>query len=296
MKIERLNIFTGHSSGIYALDYGKGFLYTGSADRFVTRWDLSTNEQDKFAIQFEYPVYSLKLINNNQHLVVGLASGDLHLFDQISRKEVKFFKQHIEAVFCIQYNPVFNQFYSSDAVGNLAVWDSVSFDLVCYLPFNCGKIRRIAVSANGDTIALACQDGTIRVLDSLTFNELQTINAHTDGVGALVFSPTDSSFLYSGGKDAYIKKWNLTTCQVIKAIPAHNFMIYDLQFVGAFLVSASRDKTIKCWEPNELITLKRIDVKSKGHKHSVNAIVSIDSITFASCSDDRKVQSWIIKA
>jgi WD40 repeat protein len=52
MKIERLKIFTGHSSGIYALDYGKGFLYTGSADRFVTRWDLSTNEQDKFAIQF----------------------------------------------------------------------------------------------------------------------------------------------------------------------------------------------------------------------------------------------------
>lgn len=295
MKIEKLKAFIGHSAGIYALDYGEGFIYSGSADRFVTRWDLSTNEQDKFSVKFDYPVYSLKLINNSQHLVVGLASGDLHLFDLISRNEVKFFKQHIEAVFCIQYNSVFNQFYSSDAVGNLAVWDSESFDLVCYLPFNCGKIRRIAVSANGDTIALACQDGTIRVLDALTFNELQTINAHTDGVGAVVFSPTDSSLLYSGGKDAYIKKWNLTTNQIIKAIPAHNFMIYDLQFVGEFLVSASRDKTIKCWDSEELKVLKRIDFKLKGHQHSVNAILSIDENYFVTCSDDRLLNYWKIQ-
>ena len=78
-------------------------------------------------------------------------------------------------------------------------------------------------------------------------------------------------------------------------IPAHNYMIYDLQFIGEYLLSASRDKTIKCWNANDLSILQRLDFKSKGHKHSVNALVILSTDSFVSCSDDRQVISWKVK-
>lgn len=295
MKFEKEQSFLGHSSGVYTLDYDGFFVYSGSSDCYVTRWDLTINGQDKFAIKFDFPVYALKIINNNQHLIVGLASGDIHIFDLNERKELKFFQQHKEAVFCIQNNPIYNQFYAADAIGNLSVWDAKTFDLLGYFPLDCGKIRRIAVDSMGENLAIACQDGTIRIIDSVTFNELSSLVAHENGVGAVAFSPIDSSILYSGGKDALLKKWDLKLNQVELEIPAHNYMIYDLQFIGEYLLSSSRDKTIKCWNSNDLSILQRLDFKSKGHKHSVNALLPLSTDSFVSCSDDRQVISWRIK-
>lgn len=295
MKFEKVQSFLGHSSSVYTLDSDANYIYSGSADCFVTRWEIASGKQDKFAIKFEFAVYSLRLINQQQQLLVGLASGDLHIFDLITRKELKFYQQHKEAIFCIQYNEKLNQFYAADAVGNLSVWDAVSFDLLGYFPLDCGKIRRIAVDSSGEKLALACQDGTIRVIDALTFSELHKIDAHNDGVGSVVFSPTDATILYSGGKDALLKKWNIQSKQLLITIPAHNYMIYELQFIGEHLLSASRDKTIKCWDANNLSIQQRLDFKSKGHKHSVNALVSLSTDWFVSCSDDRQVISWKIK-
>jgi WD40 repeat protein len=295
MKFEKEQSFLGHSSSVYTLDSDAQYIYSGSADCFVTRWELASGKQDKFAIKFEFAVYSLRLINQQQQLLVGLASGDLHIFDLTTRKELKFYQQHKEAIFCIQYNEKLNQFYAADAVGNVSVWDAVSFDLLGYFPLDCGKIRRIAVDSTGENLAIACQDGTIRIIDSVTFNELISLVAHENGVGAVAFSPIDSSILYSGGKDALLKKWDLKLNQVELEIPAHNYMIYDLQFIGEYLLSSSRDKTIKCWNSNDLSIVQRLDFKSKGHKHSVNALLPLSTDSFVSCSDDRQVISWKIK-
>jgi WD40 repeat protein len=295
MKFEKEHSFLGHSSGVYALDYDGFFVYSGSSDCYVTRWDLTINAQDKFAVKFDFPVYALKLVNNNQHLIVGLASGDIHIFDLTARIELKFFQQHKEAVFCIQYNVHLNQFYAADAIGNVSVWDAKTFGLLGYFPLDCGKIRRIAVDSTGEKLAIACQDGTIRIIDSITFNELNRLIAHENGVGAVIFSPENPSILYSGGKDAMLKKWDLRFNQVELEIPAHNYMIYDLQFIGEYLLSSSRDKTIKCWNANDLSILQRLDFKSKGHKHSVNALVTLSTDSFVSCSDDRQVISWKVK-
>jgi len=295
MKFEKEHSFLGHSSGVYALDYDGFFVYSGSSDCYVTRWDLTINAQDKFSVKFDFPVYALKLVNNNQHLIVGLASGDIHIFDLTARIELKFFQQHKEAVFCIQYNVHLNQFYAADAIGNVSVWDAKTFGLLGYFPLDCGKIRRIAVDSTGEKLAIACQDGTIRIIDSITFNELNRLIAHENGVGAVIFSPENPSILYSGGKDALLKKWDLRYNQVELEIPAHNYMIYDLQFIGEYLLSSSRDKTIKCWNANDLSILQRLDFKSKGHKHSVNALVTLSTDSFVSCSDDRQVISWKVK-
>ena len=91
---------TGHAGAVYCCLVSDGFVYSGGADHYLTRWDLSTGEQDKFAIKFEHSVYAIEIIENNI-LVVGLSSGDLHFFNLEERKEVKYFTQHKKAIFSI---------------------------------------------------------------------------------------------------------------------------------------------------------------------------------------------------
>jgi len=294
MNFRKLKEISGHAAGIYSLDFHGNYLYSASEDKHVARWKIDEGIQDKFSIKFNEAVYAIRLFDEATRLAVGLANGDLHFFDLTDRKELKFYTQHRKAIFSIVENKPCRQLYSADADGNLSVWDTQTFELLAYLPFDCGKIRRIALSDQGDKIALACQDGQVRILHAATLNLTAAFDAHKDGATAVLFDPNDSSILYSGGKDAYLKKWDLESIVFQKAIPAHNYAIYDLISLqeGQTLVSASRDKTIKIWNSESLEIIQRLDSKSGGHRHSVNSLSAMTSESFASCSDDRRLILW----
>src|SRR5690606_7912587 len=113
--------------------------------------------------------------------------------------EIRHFIQHKTAVFCIQENQFKNQLYSTDSEGNLAVWKADSWDLLLFLPLDCGKIRAICVTEKGEKIILACQDGNIRIFETNGFNEVANFFAHENGTNSLAIFPTNSQFLISGG-------------------------------------------------------------------------------------------------
>ena len=50
MNYKKLKELTGHSAGIYSLAYDGNFLYSGSADGYVTRWNLELGIQDNLTI------------------------------------------------------------------------------------------------------------------------------------------------------------------------------------------------------------------------------------------------------
>jgi WD40 repeat protein len=287
--IQKLLEIEGHAGAIYCSAYDGEFLYTGSGDRYVTRWNLDLGTQDKFAIKFENAIYAMDIYG--KHLFVGLSDGHFHVFDIKGRKELKNYTQHITAIFSIRVNSNKNHIYVGDGEGNLSVWDLETFEQVIYLPIGCGKIRDISVDDKGERFVLACQDGTIRVFDSSNFNETHTIDAHRDGATSALFDLNDSSVIVSGGKDAMLRRWNLNSQIKTKDIPAHNFAIYRLIQLPSGFVSVSRDKTVKLWS-NDLDFLKRIDFKEKAHRNSVNDCVIIDERTFATSGDDRRSILW----
>jgi WD40 repeat protein len=291
MTFRKRKELSGHSSAIYSLAFDQTFIYTASADKFVARWNAETGIQDKFAIRFESPVYSLCLLDNDKKLAVGLANGDLHVFDLDSKQELKFFKQHPSALFALIENPVQGQLYAGDADGNLSVWSVDTNELLLILPLMCGKIRRIAISPSGDFIALACQDGTYRVFDTQTFNEIETVQAHKGGTTALLFDPNDESILYTGGKDAWLRSWKWKNGSIVNEVPAHNYVIYDIICLNSrkTLITASRDKTVKVWNKERLSFLQRLDQKGGGHRHSVNCLIVYTDNSFVTASDDKRI-------
>lgn len=296
MSLFKLKEIIGHAGSVYCCASKGNFIYSGSADKYVTRWKIDEGIQDKFAIKFEQSIYALCITNDNL-LVVGLADGGLHFFNLDSREELKYYTQHTQAIFSIGYNTVKNQLYAADADGNLSIWAADGSKLLIYLPLDCGKVRSIDVSEDGDQFVLACQDGTIRIFESEYFNEINTIDAHKGGATSVLFHPLNSNQLISGGKDALLKLWDWKTEKELKSIVAHTFAIYAIASLnnGETIVTASRDKHVKEWT-SSLEIVKRLDRKLGGHQHSVNDLCVIDDKTIASCSDDKRIILWECKS
>lgn len=292
MPFKKQQEILGHAGAIYTCACKDGFVYSGSADNYVARWNVESGEQDKFAIKFEESVYSLVFLDHNR-LVVGLANGHVHIFDLELNQEIKFFTQHTKGIFALAFNEAKQQLYVADSDGNLSIWDSKKLSLLIYLPLDAGKIRDITINENGKNFALACQDGTLRVFESNFFNEIKTIQAHKNGTTAVLYHPTNENRMISGGKDAMLRLWDLETEKCLEEIPAHHYAIYSIQAIneGKTLVTASRDKTIKVWSA-DLQFQQRLDLKVQGHKHSVNKIRPLDQNRFVSVSDDKKIIVW----
>ena len=284
----------GHAGAVYSGTFDGTFLYTASADKYVTRWNLTTGVQDKFAIKFDHTPYCIHIALNM--LWVGLANGDLHVFDLIEKKEINYFKLHKEAIFSISFNAVSHHVYVGDADGNVSVWDAGKMKLLISIPLNSGKIRDIAVDEINQSFCVASQDGFLRVIDATNFNELQKFFAHKDGATSVIFNPKDQNQLISGGKDALLKYWDIESANCFVSIPAHNYAVYRILALnsGSCLITASRDKSLKIWDTIPASFIQKIERKSGGHSHSVNDIVAMNENTFASVSEDKKAIVWTV--
>ncbi len=293
MLLQKKIEFTGHSAAIYCIDGSGDFFFTGSGDKFVAKWNCKLGTQEKFSIKLGESIFKLKLINNSQFIVIGTSAGSIHIVDLINKQELKHYVQHKSAIFEICENKESNQFYTTDFDGNLAVWDARTFELIIFLPLNCGKIRKILVDNN--SFFLACQNGEIKQFDSSTFNEISSFHAHENGTNALAIAKSNPKILVSAGKDGFIRFWNRNENFTKKLeIPAHNFGIYQIDFFnhGNNFVSVSRDKSIKIWNCENWKVLRKIERKHGGHSHAVNAFWKKSETEFITVSDDKRINYW----
>ena len=113
-------------------------------------------------------------------------------------------------------------------------------------------------------------------------------------VFSVQFAP-NGDCLYSGGRDAQLKVWDMLTYSLIQNIPAHLFAINSIAYHPSrpFFATASMDKTVKIWEADTLKLAKTIS-REKGydsHRLSVNKVVWDEDILI-SVGDDKKVIIW----
>ncbi|HLW29244.1 MAG TPA: WD40 repeat domain-containing protein [Brumimicrobium sp.] len=293
-SLQLLHTISGHSGAIYDVIFCNDFIFTSSADKFVVQWDVNTGEQTKFTVKLERSAYNIAFSPVSNLLAVGTNDGGIHVIDTEKREEIRLLTQHKSAVFSLSYCPIMEYFYSGDLDGVFCAWDAKTFDLLITLPYNCGKIREITISEDGKHVAICGQDGYIRILESSFFNLIQEYRAHKDGANCALF---EGDYLYTGGKDAHIKKWNWRTKELLINIPAHNYAVYDLEFIDdkRKMVSVSFDKSIKLWNAEDISIIERIEFKDRGHRHTVNRIAKISEQSFVTVGDDRKIKIWSLK-
>lgn len=275
----------GHDGPIYSACIDQKFLYSGSADKFVARWDLISQKQDSFSIKTDSVPISLETAES-QFLIMGLLNGELHIVDLITKQEVFSCNLDSNGIFSLMFNPFHKTLYVGTGSGILYVFSIPDFKQILMLPIDCGKIRKFLMDKNGKLLYFVSQDGFIRCFDTKTFNEKLSCKVHEGGANSLTL--LTNTTIITGGKDGFLRLWNLNSKKEIFGFPAHKAVIYDIIKIPGYIISVSRDKSIKIWNEKTMDPVQKISY----HRHSVNAFVQHNEGSFVSVSDDKKIVIW----
>jgi len=256
----------------------------------VAQWDLSSGTQLPFAARTDSPVYALEFSESSKLLFIGCSDGKIHVVDTQNRQELKAWALHQGSVFDLKLDRMRNRLLAVSGDGVLSVWDLAEMLLLRTIPLSSGKLRQLALSPDNRMIAVADNQGPVHILDAESYHTITTLSAHADGSTAVAWHPS-KPVLLSGGKDAYLRCWNVTDdFNEILAFAAHQASIYSMVFLpdNMEFATCSRDKTIKIWDAKNLDPIRRIDFSNGGHKHSVNKLLPMNG-HLISAGDDRSI-------
>jgi WD40 repeat protein/uncharacterized caspase-like protein len=162
------------------------------------------------------------------------------------------------------------------------------------------KVNAVAYSVDGNLIATASDDNTIKIWTK-EGNLLDTLTGHSDRVTSISFQPQNLTtnknnyLLVSGSADKTVILWEIKNNQgqQIKQLKEHTDWITDVAITvtkdSLIIASASRDNTIKLWRKDGTL----IDTLS-GHQSWVNSI-DLSQSYLVSGGADGKVILWKVK-
>ncbi len=230
-------------------------------------------------------IYDLLLHPSQPWLITASRDHTLRLWCLESLICLNIFRGHKDYVDKVILHPDEKRIISAGRDGTLRLWDLITAK--CLQIFSYKDIAIYSIFANDDYIIAG--DGKGHVLVWNYNGSLKTvIDAHENEVTGIWF---DNKYIYSAGKDAYLKKWNLETKALIWQKKNHqseiNTMCSDSQ--TNCLYTAGNDKTI--------IRQKLADGSPvqiyKGHTEGIIALsMNTDKHSLISVSYDGTVRLW----
>lgn len=275
-------------------------IYSGSSDRMVVEWNLETMQAEKAVATLPTKAYALKYIDDFNWLVVGNMIGGLHIIDLTAKKEIRLMKLHTKTVFDLKYDAETKRLFSMSADGSFAVWSLPEFEVLHHRTLTHLKVRSFAFRPDMKEAAIGCGDGSIRIINTETYEELIKLEGHEKdhSVNALAYSPTGKHLL-SGSRDARLNYWNLKDgYDLFMRIPAHNYAIYSIVFhpTKPLFATCSMDKAIRIWEDGHMQPKTTMDITTGGHTNSVNKLLWSDHNDYLiSTGDDRTIRVWDVQ-
>ena len=157
-------------------------------------------------------------------------------------------------------------------------------------------VNSVAFSPDGQTLATASSDRTIRLWDTRASEHKTLLIGHTDIVNRIAFSP-DGQTLASASPDTTIRLWDTRTGEHKTSLRAHS----GFGYIGFYSVAFSpdgqtlaaggdySDPSIRLWNLHEEENIRTLT----GHTQRIMSVAfSPDGQTLASGSADNTVKLW----
>lgn len=282
------------SGAALALSHDGKTLASGGRDRLVHLWDVDSGKETGRLEGHTNPVRGLAYSPDGKLLASGDAQATVRLWDAATGKELhvidmKSGAEHLSLAFspdnktlaCAgawndsSFLPkkgatfkVNGKEVKSDGIFNIQgvqmerkegylvlLWDTATGKEVRRFEGLSDKVRSVAFSPDGKTLAAASKDGKIVLWDAATGKEILYIMAHPgqDDAGfrgslCVAFAP-DGKTLASASTDKTIRLWDVATAKELGKFQA-DCALYTIAFApdGKTLVSGGSDTAVLIWD------------------------------------------------
>jgi WD40 repeat protein len=156
-----------------------------------------------------------------------------------------------------------------------------------------GPVRTVTVSRNGARVVSGSDDGTVRVWDLATGQDI-VLTGHTDWVRAIAVS-RNGARLVSGSDDGTVRVWDLAAGREEAVLTGHTGEVFSVAITpdGALALSGGGDGTLRVWD---LATGSERAVLT-GHTRPVWSVaITPDGALAVSGSGDGTLRVWDLAA
>jgi WD40 repeat protein len=276
-------------------------LATSSNDKTVKLWDAATwRELTTLAHPAEQPAAAFS--HDGKTIATGCLDGVVRLWDASTGRELRTFKVAGINVFTLAFSADGATLVTGGGRGLVEFWDVATAKPVPAVGPTAGQasapkmigaggaVLSVSFAPDGETLAIASYDRTVKLYSSDTLQLVNTFKGHELAVDSVAFS-RNGRLLATGGRDGVAKLWDVDLPQE----PGFSTqgVVVDIVFSpdGCCLATAGfHQSAVKLWDVKTRKELRSFD----GHKGGASAAAfSQDGQRLATGGvDDGDVKLW----
>jgi WD40 repeat protein/energy-coupling factor transporter ATP-binding protein EcfA2 len=288
--------WAGHTGGVRSVVYSKDgtSMYSAGADGRVLRWDMTGDKRvgvDVLASP-NLSVNRVVAVSPDEKYVAVGNERNIQLIELSSPASPNLLDGHGGIVFDLVFLPDGSGFISVGIDGSIKRSNYASFTPIGNPG---GRVEKLAISADGKTLAAGGADGNVYLYDLRNNNLQSTLAVKTEkAVTAVAFS-SNGQYLAFGDLAGKITIQDIVAKTTYAELNGHESRVADLRFNGlsTLLASAGWDGTAKLWVVKDIFDLPTI---LNDHQDYVNAVsFSPDGHYLATASFDNFVRVWPTK-